>query len=269
MIGRKEENLRTRKMLMEANAELKLVIAGNHDLTLDRDYFKGPAMRAFSLKESERSLKSLDAIRELWVGEEARTHGIRFLDEGVHHFVLKNGAKFSVYASPYQPEFYNWAFAYERDEDRYNPGEPVHRFQAPNPIPSFPEIDIVMTHGPPLNILDEVNNSFSDSSNVGCANLLRAIKRCRPLLHCFGHIHEAWGAKVVDWTSKAPVEDAYDPETASTENSSPLQVDISQTGPKPSVFGRDTLFVNASIMNLRYAPHNSPWLVDLDLPQKG
>ena len=31
-------------------------------------------------------------------------------------------------------------------------------------------------------------------------------------------------------------------------------------------FGRETLMVNASIMDVGYRPRNAPWLVDLDLP---
>lgn len=32
-------------------------------------------------------------------------------------------------------------------------------------------------------------------------------------------------------------------------------------------FGKETLFVNASIMNLRYQARNAPWCVDLLLPE--
>lgn len=32
------------------------------------------------------------------------------------------------------------------------------------------------------------------------------------------------------------------------------------------VHGKDTLFVNASIMDVRYRPINAPWVVDLNLP---
>jgi hypothetical protein len=31
-------------------------------------------------------------------------------------------------------------------------------------------------------------------------------------------------------------------------------------------YGKETLFVNASIMNLQYRPLNAPWVVDLELP---
>jgi Icc-related predicted phosphoesterase len=54
------------------------------------------------------------------------------------------------------------------------------------PIPNDQDIDIVMTHGPLYDHLDKTH----DRLNVGCPQLLQAIERVRPRLHCFGHIHE-------------------------------------------------------------------------------
>lgn len=34
---------------------------------------------------------------------------------------------------------------------------------------------------------------------VGCPDLFGAVARARPSIHCFGHIHEGWGAKLVTW----------------------------------------------------------------------
>jgi hypothetical protein len=53
----------------------------------------------------------------------------------------------------------------------------------------------MMTHGPPMGVLDATTRGES----VGCQHLLRAARRCKPVLHCFGHIHEAWGAQKVKW----------------------------------------------------------------------
>jgi Icc-related predicted phosphoesterase len=49
---------------------------------------------------------------------------------------------------------------------------------------SIPALDILVTHGPPLGILD---------GGQGCAALRRAVVRLRPKLHCFGHVHGAYG----------------------------------------------------------------------------
>jgi hypothetical protein len=43
-------------------------------------------------------------------------------------------------------------------------------------------------------------------------------------------------------------------------------VDLSKEGGKPLEFGKQTLFVNASIMDVQYDPTNAPFVVDLDLP---
>ena len=45
-------------------------------------------------------------------------------------------------------------------------------------------------------------------------------------------------------------------------------IDISEDGEQPLQWGEETLFVNASIMNVHYRPVNAPWIVDLDLPMK-
>lgn len=69
---------------------------------------------------------------------------------------------------------------------------------ARNPVPDFPDVDILMTHGPPKGILDGC-----PQGNVGCRNLLRALRRAKPLMHCFGHIHEGNGVEIVDWDAEA------------------------------------------------------------------
>jgi hypothetical protein len=74
--------------------------------------------------------------------------------------------------------------------------------------------DILITHGPPLGILDD---------RQGCAALRRAVIRVKPKLHCFGHVHSAYG-------------------THPTKN---------------------TLFVNASILDEDGAPSRKPIRLNL------
>jgi Icc-related predicted phosphoesterase len=52
--------------------------------------------------------------------------------------------------------------------------------------------DIVVTHMPPKNILDNVG-----IYNVGSESLLNRILHVNPKLHVFGHIHE-WGGKIIE-----------------------------------------------------------------------
>jgi hypothetical protein len=46
------------------------------------------------------------------------------------------------------------------------------------------DTDILMTHGPPLGVLD---------GGQGCAALRRAAIRVEPRLNVFGHLHSAYG----------------------------------------------------------------------------
>ena len=178
-----------------------------------------------------------------------------------------------VYASPYQPEFCRWAFPYNRDEDRFNPPHqctPKAKPIAENPVPDYPNIDVMMTHGPPLGVLDKIRTG----DMVGCEHLLRAARRCRPRLHCFGHIHEGWGAQKVTWNNGdldvkpehyiQKADTVYvDDEKTKVERAATL--DIGHGSDNAVEFGKETLMVNASIMTLQYNPLNGPWLVDLDL----
>jgi hypothetical protein len=193
---------------------------------------------------------------EVMQGHLAKEAGVTYLEEGLRTFSLSNGAKFTVYASPYQPEFCDWAFPYFRHEDRFNPSEhilPASTCIAENPIPDFPGVDIIMTHGPPEDILD-----WTAHGNVGCEHLLRAVSRARPKLHCFGHIHEAYGMNLVTWKEKGISAAAIESKTERMN----LYPEAQKWTIRP---GKETIMINAAIMNLSYQPTNAPWLVDLDL----
>ena len=250
-------------MLAEAPAELKLVIAGNHDITLDREYYArmGKKMHADEVLDE----KGLEEVKEMWMGEETRKAGVYYLEEGMSSHTLANGARFTVYSSPYQPEFCDWAFPYGRDEDRFNnkPSRPVAKQKAENPVPDFPDVDIMLTHGPPKGVLDMTY----DKLPVGCDHLRRAVKRCRPLLHCFGHIHEGWGSGRLDWSQDQFYRGKLLPERHVMVEEDYAYLNLSEEdGGMPLKWGEETMFINAAIMNVWYRPVNKPWMVDLDLP---
>lgn len=113
-----------------------------------------------------------------------------------------------------------------------------------------------------MHILDKTKGG----EEVGCQHLLKAVKRVKPRLYCFGHIHEGWGAEKHSWQKHTIQRATPNKETALKNRS--VRLPYSSDGPEPLIFGEETLLVNASIMNLAYRPVNAPWLVDLDLPLK-
>ena len=238
------------KMLGSIDAELKLVIPGNHDLELDKQYWEAQVDYEGNPEDPQDHQLAVDVM----TGPLAKDAGVIYLHEGTHSFTLSSGATFSIYVSPYTPAFCDWAFAYAHKEDRFNESHQVSPGVisiATNPIPQ--NVDIVMTHGPPKGILDSCSQG-----NVGCENILQVIRKVKPMMHCFGHIHEGNGVKVVDW--KRPVGETFTDEDP-----------IKNLYPEPFIWkdghGDRTLAVNAAIMTDDNQPENAPWLISLDLPR--
>lgn len=97
MTGRVSEYQQMLNVFREADAEVKIVIAGNHDITLDESFYKNVGESLFHSGTSE----DLGKVREMWTGWEAKQAGIIYLEEGTRSFQLKNGAKFTVSYSTY------------------------------------------------------------------------------------------------------------------------------------------------------------------------
>ena len=98
------------------------------------------------------------------------------------------------------PAFYDWAFAHDGANGRLNEAHPVAdgvKSIAEHPIPSFPNVDVIMTHGPAKGILFEC-----PGGSAGCGNLLQALVRARLRMQCFGHIYESQGTEVINWGSQ-------------------------------------------------------------------
>jgi len=145
---------------------VKIVIGGNHDLTLDEEYYEANWRRWHTSKEDGAEARRL--LREskniIYLADEAaEIYGYRF------------------YGSPWQPEFCGWAFNLDRGKECS---------QAWDKIPD--KTDILVTHGPPLGYGDRCEPS---GNRAGCLDLLAAVvDRIEPLYHIFGHIHEGYGA---------------------------------------------------------------------------
>ena len=93
-----------------------------------------------------------------------------------------------IYGSPWQPEFYSWAFNLQR-----NGIELSGKWEA---IPD--NTDILITHGPAFGTLDTVTGRPWDS--LGCELLAERIERLRPKIHVCGHIHSGYGYEFKDGT---------------------------------------------------------------------
>ena len=130
------------------------------------------------------------------------TNAAYLQDEGIEIEGLR------LWGSPWQPWFYDWAFNLPRGEAL------AAKWRL---IPA--RTDILVTHGPPLGIGDRTVRG----EQVGCADLLDAVRRLEPRLHVFGHIHEGYG--------------------------------VVRTG--------RTTFVNACTCDVAYRPLNPPCVVDI------
>lgn len=116
-----------------------------------------------------------------------------------------------IYGTPWTPTFMKWAFMAERGhrlKDKYR---------------GIPEgIDILVSHGPPKGILDQV----PDGEHVGSYELFEVVRRIKPRLHCFGHIHHGHGRLELDGTlyvNAAIVDEAYD------ASNDPIVVELSRS----------------------------------------
>jgi len=92
--------------------------------------------------------------------------------------VVIDGIK--IYGSPWQPEFFDWAFNLKR-------GEPL--IEKWNMIPM--DTNILVTHGPAFGMLDNTIQGL----RVGCEDLVRRVFDVNPKIHVCGHIHYGYGMK--------------------------------------------------------------------------
>ena len=70
-------------------------------------------------------------------------------------------------------------------------GEDLKEMEHYEQIPD--NIDILITHRPPLGILD----SIDDKLHYGSSLLLDKVSKIKPKMHLFGHVHDVYGT--MDW----------------------------------------------------------------------
>lgn len=171
-------DLTSRGTLLQVDRELKwlgsicnnykygvLLVPGNHDFLFDKD-----AVRA-------RVMCEINGVR-LLINESIYLEGLR------------------IYGSPYQPQFYNWAFNCLSWELAENWAKVPH------------DTDILITHCPPLGILDQ-----TPRDRAGCRDLTDRVRQLPQLkYHLFGHIHEDAGhqrAFNIDFINASILDERY------------------------------------------------------------
>jgi Icc-related predicted phosphoesterase len=147
-MGKKHEIDNFLDWFSKTDFEHKIFIAGNHDFGFERDYV---------------------------VEQRYKDKGVIYLQDSE---VIIDGIKF--YGSPWQPEFYNWAFNLPRGEELAEKWEMIPE-----------DTDILITHGPAYGMLDHT----IQGQQVGCVDLYHRIVKIRPKIHVCGHIHWAYGQK--------------------------------------------------------------------------
>lgn len=175
----------------------KVLIAGNHDITLNTDYYKKNGRRFHSGLESEEARSQYSIECKTIMTDHNKQNGYYYLeDEGCTIDFVNSAAQLernnhcsvsvNIYGSPWQPEFCDWAWNLPLGNELKEKWDM---------IPAF--TDILITHGPPKGILDKSYNG----TECGCDNLLDCVKnRVKPRLHIFGHIHESYGYYFDDTT---------------------------------------------------------------------
>lgn len=137
------------------NYGTKVFIAGNHDWGFQDNHE--------SSMEIVKSYKTIEYLQDdlLMIGEN-------------YEDMIK------IWGSPWQPEFYSWAFNLPRNGE-----ELLSKWEI---IPM--NTDILLTHGPAWGRLDTV---IGESVPLGCELLRERIEIVKPKIHVCGHIHSGYG----------------------------------------------------------------------------
>lgn len=196
-MGYKHEVEAFAKWLNKQPAESIVLIPGNHELQFEKDF---PHSRKWLTDHCERAI--------LLVDEAANINGVK------------------IWGSPATPWFCDWAW--NRSSNNLT-GYHMHgKSFYPRPIkPHWDMIpldtNILITHGPPYEILDQTTYANGDPKPgyLGCEELANRIKELKDLdLHFFGHIHAPGGQQIhkdgVSYYNAAICDETYFPSNSIT-----------------------------------------------------
>lgn len=132
------------------NYTYKIFIAGNHDRIFEND----PILAKYIINQYPNIIYLQD------------------------DFINCSGIR--IYGSPWQPEFYNWAFNLPRNGKKLE--------EKWSWIPK--DLDVLITHGPAYGYVDQIENK---QEHLGCEKLIKRIEKTKPKIHVCGHIHSGYG----------------------------------------------------------------------------
>ncbi|KAE8145555.1 Metallo-dependent phosphatase-like protein [Aspergillus avenaceus] len=184
--GRMDELRKTMDWIAEADFEVKIVICGNHDVSLDADFYS-----KYGLKFHDHRLEDPQKCIEVVATASSSIVFLRH-QSALVRLTRPNGPNtvFKVFGSPYSQSPGTWAFGYESAD-------------APTLWSHIPlDADIVVTHTPPHSHCD----SRATGGPVGCKALRQALGQVRPSLAVCGHVHESRGYERVRWASRGSEE---------------------------------------------------------------
>jgi Icc-related predicted phosphoesterase len=248
--GQPSEVRKALAWLREANYEHKIVVAGNHDLSLDQ--------RLPDQTNTEEAAQLRQAMRE--------DENIIYLEHESKVITVK-GIEVKVFGSPYSPAT---ASPTQYAAFQYPPSQAQQLWSS-----TSLDTTILITHTPPAGHLD----TSAHWTRGGCPALSQALFRTAPRLHVCGHCHEGRGAQVVRWSNEAEAEHSVT-EWTDPGSGNKKQSLLDLTGKKSrraatpihaaGNAAKVTAIVNASIMAKSHGrgakAFNKPIVVDIELP---
>ncbi|MDA3854958.1 MAG: metallophosphoesterase [Candidatus Woesearchaeota archaeon] len=140
----------------------KIFIAGNHELGLEDN--------------KENSMNIINSFKD-----------IIYLESDLYCIGNDYENMIKIFGTPWQSYFCNWAFNLEGEALQEKLDE------------ILPNTDILVTHNPPLAILDTAGSPINKPL-LGCPRLLAKVAEIKPSIHIFGHIHGGYGYRFIEGT---------------------------------------------------------------------
>jgi len=157
-------------------AKHKVVVAGNHDITFHQEYYMDRGAERFhrvAVPDLDGSTINIEVKPVDCSKARGLLKGCIYLEDEAFEV-----CGYTIYGSPWQPEFCVWAFMLPR-------GQPMKEIWK-----NVPEsVDILLTHSPPYGFGDRTG----DNSRVGCEMLAAAIQQRAISVNVCGHVHNGYG----------------------------------------------------------------------------